>query len=543
MKKIAVILTIVILLTPVLSIPTSSAGPIIGKTEDATSGEIIALSCSDLYPTLGEPVYLSVTVEGKAEKRFNETVSVTDEFCGLIATAGEMTWLSGNVTVSQIVMNVGKLPRYTKKIAWYPSVVGNHTFHVVAGAFPEKQLNVSVGFDVEGIIAPSLGCPSIIIKNNTNQFAVTLSEERNTTEEPAQILQVELQTIDGATHYHLENHTATWRTWIKTGTDILEEELIVSYTIDSIPDGFYNISVTTTKMNYTWPHAVKILNTEPTEYTVVQLTDIHIGKYANFVNKKKELIRLITYLNENIHPDFVILSGDSVDWYNQKSHRNVYVDLQEALLNCNVPVFTTPGNHERYGNSLLFLYTPFTNLTPYHRFLTPLSDYSFEYGDVNFVFLDSGYEYSRWEIQPQIWNPTPEGSGLTTTQMYLLENTWGIKQMNQIITMHHPAVNDKNDTGLGALPNDLPSGNNDCIAFNRGVFITYCFTNNVSLVLTGHTHENHVFNSQGKETSNYSSWPLFVQTDSATMNGQTNGGRVVHIKNSAVLNYEYVPFR
>jgi predicted MPP superfamily phosphohydrolase len=363
------------------------------------------------------------------------------------------------------------------------------------------------------------------------------------TEEPAQILQVELQSIDNTTHYDLQNQTSTWNTWIKTGTNILEDELIVSYNIDSIPEGFYNISVTTTKENYAWPHAVKILNTEPTEYTIVQLTDIHIGKYANFVNKKKELIRLITYLNENIHPDFVILSGDSVDWYNQKSHRNVYADLQEALLSCNVPVFTTPGNHERYGNSLLFLYSPFTNLTAYHRFLNPLSDYSFEYGGVNFVFLDSGYEYSRWEIQPQIWNPTPEGSGLTTTQMCLLEHTWGNNQMNQIITMHHPAVNDKNDTAIGALPNDLPSGNDECIAFNRGAFISYCFANNVSLVLTGHTHENHVFTSQGKETGNYSAWPLFIQTDSVTMNGQNNGGRVVHIKNSAVLNYEYVPFR
>jgi len=157
--------------------------------------------------------------------------------------------------------------------------------------------------------------------------------------------------------------------------------------------------------------------------------------------------------------------------------------------------------------------------------------------------LDSGYEYSRWEIQPKIWNPTPEGSGLKTTQMYFLENTWGNNQMNQIITMHHPAVNDKNDTAIGALPNDLPSGNDECIAFNRGAFISYCFANNVSLVLTGHTHENHVFTSQGKETGNYSAWPLFIQTDSATMNGQNNGGRVVHIKNSAVLNYEYVPFR
>jgi UDP-2,3-diacylglucosamine pyrophosphatase LpxH len=126
--------------------------------------------------------------------------------------------------------------------------------------------------------------------------------------------------------------------------------------------------------------------------------------------------------------------------------------------------------------------------------------------------------------------------------MYLLMNHWGNDQMNQIIAMHHPAVNDKNDTGIGAIPNDLPSGNDECIAFNRGAFITYCQMHNVSLVLTGHTHENHVFTVDGKETSNYSAWPLFVQTDSATLSGQDNGGRVVSIKNSAVISYEYLPF-
>lgn len=541
MKKTAVML-IVILLLPVSSIPSLSTGSRSGKTDDATPGEIITLSCSNPYPTTSEPVYLIVTVKGTAGERFNETIVVTDEFHGLVATDGKMTWLSGNVTIDHIVLPLGKLPQYTKKIAWYPSVIGNHTFHVVAGTFAEKQLNVSVGFDVEGIIAPSLGCPSIIIKNNTNQFAVTISEERNTTEEPTQILQVEVSTIGGTTHYYLDNQTSTERFWINAGKNSIEDELIAGYTIESVPEGFYNLSIKTMKKNYTWPHAVKILNNEPTEYTVVQLTDIHIGKYTNFVNKKKELIRLMTYMNENIHPDFVILSGDSIDWYNQKSRRNVYADLQEALLSCNVPVFTTPGNHERYGNSLLFLYSPFTNLTSYHRFLTPVSDYSFHYGDVNFVFLDSGYEYSRWEIQPQIWNTTPEGSGLTTTQIYLLNNTWGNTQMNQIITMHHPAINDKNDTGLGAVPNDLPSGNDECIAFNRGAFISYCVASNVSLVLTGHTHENHVFDAQGKETINESAWPLFVQTASATMSKQHNGGRILHINNSAVLSYEYIPF-
>ena len=258
---------------------------------------------------------------------------------------------------------------------------------------------------------------------------------------------------------------------------------------------------------------------------------LHIGKYSSFVNKKKELIRLFTYINEVIHPAFVILSGDSVDWYNQKSTRNVYADLQEALLTSTSPVYTVPGNHERYSNSLLFLYFPFTNLTPYHRFLTPLNDYSLHYGNMNFVFLDSGYEYSRWEIQPQIWNTTPEGSGLTNTQMYLLENILGANQMNQIIIMHHPAVSGTNDTGLGALPNNLPSGNNECIAFNRAEFITYCLGNNVSLVLSGHTHKNHVFTFLGKETINNTAWPLFVQTRSATLSRQDNGGRIIQIQN------------
>ncbi|HUT00154.1 MAG TPA: metallophosphoesterase [Candidatus Thermoplasmatota archaeon] len=543
MKKIAALLSILLLIFPVWSLSTVGTGAVIRKAEPTYPGEIIALSCSDPYPMLGQPVYLLVTVQGNAGQRFNETVVVTDEFNGLVATTGEITWCSGIVTEKQINITVGKLPQYTKKIAWYPSVVGNHTFHVVAGAFPEKQLNISVSFDVEGIIAPSLGCPSIIIKSDTNQMVVTISEERNTSEELAQILQVELQDIDSSSYYHVENNSALWQTWIKAGTDILEDELIASYTIDSIPDGFYNISVTTTKRNYSWPHAVKIQNTKPSEYTVVQLTDIHIGKYANFINKKKELIRLFTYLNDNLRPDFVILTGDSVDWYNQKSRRNVYADLQEAILSSDSPVYTTPGNHERYGNSLLFLYFPFTNLTPYHRFLNPLSDYSVTYGNMNFVFLDSGYEYSRWEIKPQLWNPTPEGSGLTSTQMYLLEHAWGNDQMNQIISMHHPAVNNENDTGIGAIPNDLPSGNNECIAHNRGAFITYCLTKNVSLVLTGHTHENHVFTADGKETSNYSAWPLFVQTDSATLSGQENGGRVVTIKNSTVISYEYLPFQ
>jgi predicted MPP superfamily phosphohydrolase len=545
MKKNAVILTILvlfILLIPASIIEASREQPIIGKTGSVAPGEIIAAACTHPYPTLGQPVHLIITVEGRASQQFNQTIVITDEFSGLVTENGQMRWISSNITVTRFDMTIGLLPRYIKKILWYPSVVGNHTFHITAGSFPKKQLNISVGFDVEGIITPSLGCPALIIKNNTGHLSVTLSEERERPEEPAKILHLELQDIDDATSYILENQTAIWQTWVETGIEMVEDELIVSYDVSSIPEGFYNISVTTTKQNYSWPHAVKLLQTEPTEFRIVQLTDIHIGKYSNFVNKKKELIRLFTYINENIHPDFVIISGDLVDWYNKRAKRNVYLEFQEALLYSDAPVYTTPGNHERYSNSLLFLYVPYTNLTPYHRFLNPLNDYSVTYGNVNFVFLDSGYDYSRWEIKPRIWNPTPETSGLTNTQMYLLETIWGNAQMNQVITMHHPAVNDKNDTGLGALPNDLPSGNDECIAFNRGEFISYCLQNNVSVILSGHTHKNRVFTYLGKEPENPTAWPLFLHTDSATLNRMNNGGRIITIKNGAVVDYDYIPF-
>jgi hypothetical protein len=236
------------------------------------------------------------------------------------------------------------------------------------------------------------------------------------------------------------------------------------------------------------------------------------------------------------------MSGDLADWFNEKMHRNFFQDLRDVMVTCNVPIFTTPGNHERYAHRLLLLYYPYDNLAYYHQYLNPLNDYALEYSSCNFVFLDSGYDYSRWEIQHPIWNPTPEASGLTDTQMYLLEHELGNNHLNQIIIMHHPGVNDINDHGLFPLHNTLPSGNNDCIAFNRGEFINYCLSHNVSLALAGHTHENNVFNSSGKTPDTLSKWPLFVQTASSTLSKENNGGRVIKMNNSVVESFEYVPF-
>ncbi|HIG99614.1 MAG TPA: hypothetical protein HA258_03430, partial [Thermoplasmata archaeon] len=286
MKKIVVLCGIILLVFPVSSVGISGQNVIFNKTETATPGEIIAMSCSEPYPTLGQPVSLLITLAGKTRERFNETLTIIDEFSGFVLTNGEMKWISGSLIESQLNVTIGILPRYTKKIPWYPTVVGNHSFHVSAGVTSEKQLNVSVGFDVEGIITPSLGCPVIINKNNSDPLSITISEERVITEEPTHLAKVMLQPIDGTESYQIEEQIGKWYTWINAGMDIVEHEVIVSYDVDSIPEGFYNIMVITTTANYTWPHAVKIMNTTPTDYTVVQLSDIHVGKHSNVINEK-----------------------------------------------------------------------------------------------------------------------------------------------------------------------------------------------------------------------------------------------------------------
>ena len=101
MKKIAVLCGIILLILPVSSVATSGQNVIFSKTESAAPGEIIAVSCSEPYPTLGQPVYLLITMQGKAGQRLNETISVTDEFSGFVMTNGEMKWISGNLTENQ----------------------------------------------------------------------------------------------------------------------------------------------------------------------------------------------------------------------------------------------------------------------------------------------------------------------------------------------------------------------------------------------------------------------------------------------------------
>jgi len=511
------------------------------EATDLSAGEIIDVSFSNKNPTLGKPVDIIITFNGNPNGlRFSEILSISDEFEGLIFKSSSPEWKYGEVSLDPVEVIIGKLPKYKKKIKWYPVIAGNHTFIFKAGDFPEISKKIGVGFVCDNIIFPSIGSPSIINKNFTTDFTVVVSEERFTSDKNLKISDVQLKKINESYNYFLDNQIFNFSTYVSVGQDEVEDELIVRYDISEVPCGFYDIHVKTLKNEYIWPHAVLIIDKEPEDFKFVQLTDIHIDKVYNLINEGKILDSVFDYLNFEIQPDFIVISGDIVDWYNNRCLRNFFEEFKEVVKKSNSPVFLIPGNHERYANRLLFLYNPFNDLSSYNFYLNPINDYAFEYGGINFILLDSGYDYSRWEIKQNIFHPSPEGSGITNTQFYLIENEFGNNLLNQNIFMHHPVVNYNDDRGLFYVFDDLPSGNDQCIAFNRCKFIDYCLNNNVSLVISGHTHTTNALNFLGEDIVDSFDWPIFLQTDSTTLSENIIGGRLFSVESGEIKNYDYI---
>ncbi|MEM0493127.1 MAG: metallophosphoesterase [Candidatus Thermoplasmatota archaeon] len=502
----------------------------------------VHLSISPLYPTLGRPSVISMMLRFDDSVGSVKAVELVDVFKGFIIKDHNVMVVSGNVTLECFNISINRLNHLSKHVIWYPSVPGRHRLLCLVDSDPVGYIDVDVGFYNDQIVYPSMGCPSIISKDKNDSLFVLLSEKHDDANESTNVEYLSLSRINDSVSYNLYDKELLVVERLKIANDGLEDEIIIRCDISAIPPGFYDIIVKTSKEEYTWPNAVKIMDYTPYNFSFVQLSDIHIGKQYNTIDEKDEVIKKIRYINEYIKPDFIVLSGDMIDWSNKRTGYKAYLDLQNIIKNSTSPIYTIPGNHERYTNRLLLMYMPYTNLTPYHIFINPISDYSFIYGGCNLIFLDSGYDYNRFEVKKDIWNQTPESSGLSNTQMHLLENVYRRNDTNiNIIIMHNPAVNEHNDTGLRALYNTLISGNDECIAFNRDLFIDYCIRRNISMVLSGHTHCNRVLDQYGKQVNYSHVSPLFIQTDSATLKRERSGGRIITIKDNSIISYSYQP--
>lgn len=124
-------------------------------------------------------------------------------------------------------------------------------------------------------------------------------------------------------------------------------------------------------------------------FTFVHASDTHIDEAsAPRVRRMREMI-------DSLQPAFVIISGDLVRdalRVPEEVARGYYELLERELSQISVPVFTVPGNHEKFGIerhlSLVSPEHPLYGNRMYRHYRGP-NYFSFTYGGVHFLGLDT----------------------------------------------------------------------------------------------------------------------------------------------------------
>jgi 3',5'-cyclic AMP phosphodiesterase CpdA len=226
------------------------------------------------------------------------------------------------------------------------------------------------------------------------------------------------------------------------------------------------------------------------------IADTHIGRGEG----EKNLRIAVNCINKmDPQPEFVMVGGDLTDWGEGVSGNTNYERFLAEMNRLDCKWYVIPGNHD-YRHT--WQITPPYSLDNYDNHFSNHDDYVFNLNDYCFIALDTGPD--NWELEL-----TPQGTGLTNTQMFWLETNLDMLdgvQDNQdtsnkvkIIFMHHPAM-DKGNDGDG------------CIGNNRENFIDLCDKYNVYAVMAGHTHKDINLDYKGIDYSLHKSGTQFTTT-------------------------------
>lgn len=163
--------------------------------------------------------------------------------------------------------------------------------------------------------------------------------------------------------------------------NISSTERLVSFTIDSsyVP-GLYSIVLETSIGDDIEWNSVRVYETIPNNFTMVHLTDTHIG--ISGVTADEDLNYTVHRINE-INPEFVILTGDVISGsYNYTLNlENIEIALK-ILSQLKMPVFIINGNHDLY------------NTSQWESYVNPRYQYSLNFGKYHFTFTSIYDVYS-----------------------------------------------------------------------------------------------------------------------------------------------------
>ncbi len=90
------------------------------------------------------------------------------------------------------------------------------------------------------------------------------------------------------------------------------------------------------------------LNFKNGKFTIVQLTDIHIGSLP-FDVKDEQTFKLIDAILDTLDADLIMITGDMI-WNGVENFTEVFTYLLKQLNRKNISVAMTPGNHDNEEN-------------------------------------------------------------------------------------------------------------------------------------------------------------------------------------------------
>jgi len=382
------------------------------------------------------------------------------------------------------------------------------------------------------IIYPTIGNPKIIDRT-APETDRTFSIYIKTTQTAYIGSVVQLQSIDGSGTVSLSKISDTW-------DDANSARKISVCVPPSVPSELYNLKVEKGSVGnwITSLHAVQVVDGFNLPFKFVQITDIHIGKafeasmevsvgglsiYSKTYKSPDtsyhaaRFLAILDRINEIEKPDFVVMTGDNVDYNYEKSMKAFKGCLEYAK----VPVFVTLGNHERYGLTELdftasVLGAPTAELkinmpypaepTSFYEWVNPkfqsggedpnrLADFYFDYGGFRFIVADSGpskIQYFDFSISYDgvtytfVQIPDPLGTinknqlhGFTDTQWNWIQNK--AQSQSHVFFFTHGRIVGGGSEQIGRL------------AYHCADFVNWADGANIEAVFVGHTHQNHMF--------------------------------------------------
>ncbi len=229
---------------------------------------------------------------------------------------------------------------------------------------------------------------------------------------------------------------------------------------------------------------------EDTATLTVGFYFIHITDPHAIYESDDRWVNIIQNISNRMYkPEFVICSGDLVDWGEGATGYANYQTLLSSLHSTfwdhfldpehETPIYFCPGNHDY---RMIYQGPPYS-LVNYQLLISPTTEYSTNRGNCAIFSINSGHDWLtdlHWEL--------PEGSGLFENekedleyQLDMLDGTMNNRDnshMFKIVFMHHPHYNPNGDDG---------TGDGAFVNFNDD-FKTLCRDYGVNIVLYGHIH-------------------------------------------------------